>query len=309
MRLYHGVKPFIRTKTTHHLKFNLISIRLFHSSTSTMAVPVHKIAQEGFGTGTNELYDRARPSYQSVVLSHIRKTVRGSQPLNIVELGAGTGIFTRALFAHPEWKDSVAHLRAVEPSEGMRDVFVKTVQDSRASAVEGTFEHTNVEDGWADLVVIAQAFHWCPDYDKASAEFARILKPNGIVVLVWNLEDREGAQWVAQLRDTYEKFENGTPQFRLDLWRATFTTPSYTANFEPPKEEKWKWTLQATRDLVVDRVSSKSYVAILPDATKEQVQKDVKTIVDRGDGLVWVEKEKGVFEWPYYTLAVTWNKK
>jgi hypothetical protein len=61
----------------------------------------------------------------------------------------------------------------------------------------------------ADLVVVAQvrsssyrtidtrqkpsafqAFHWCPDYDAAAAEFARILKPGGIVALIWNLEDR-----------------------------------------------------------------------------------------------------------------------
>ena len=35
-----------------------------------------------------------------------------------------------------------------------------------------------------------KAFHWCPDHDKASREFARALKPNGILVLIWNLEDR-----------------------------------------------------------------------------------------------------------------------
>lgn len=275
----------------------------------TTTTPVHRIAQEGFGTGTNELYDRARPSYQPIVLSHIRKVVRGSAPVNIVEIGSGTGIFTRALFAHPEWRESIGELRAVEPSEGMRSVFSKTVLDPRATAVEGTFDHTNVEDGWADLVVIAQAYHWCPDYDKASAEFARILKPKGVVVLVWNLEDREGAPWVAQLRDTYERFENGTPQFRLNLWRATFTAPSYTSNFEIAKEDLWKWTLHATRNLVIDRVASKSYVAILPDEQKEEVKKDVGKIVDRGDGLVWVDKDQGVFEYPYYTLAVVWRKR
>ncbi len=39
----------------------------------------------------------------------------------------------------------------------MRDVFVKTVQDDRVSVREGTFDTTNIDDGWADLVVIAQA--------------------------------------------------------------------------------------------------------------------------------------------------------
>ena len=72
----------------------------------------------------------------------------------------------------------------------MREVFTKTIQDERVTAEEGTFNTTNVEDGWADLVVIAQAYHWCPDYSKAAEEFSRILKPNGIVALIWNLEDR-----------------------------------------------------------------------------------------------------------------------
>jgi SAM-dependent methyltransferase len=35
-----------------------------------------------------------------------------------------------------------------------------------------------------------QAFHWCPDFARASAEFGRILKPGGVLALIWNLEDR-----------------------------------------------------------------------------------------------------------------------
>jgi hypothetical protein len=50
----------------------------------------------------------------------------------------------------------VGQLKAIEPSEGMRDVFSKTVQDARVTAAEGSFDNTGVEDGWADLVVIAQ---------------------------------------------------------------------------------------------------------------------------------------------------------
>jgi len=87
-------------------------------------------------------------------------------------------------------------------------VFSRTVpQDGRISIAEGYFDAVKVEDGWADLVVIAQvrignidkrvvflisfqAFHWCPDYDAAAAEFSRILKPTGSVALIWNLEDR-----------------------------------------------------------------------------------------------------------------------
>ena len=46
----------------------------------------------------------------------------------------------------------------------MREQFSKTITDPRVSVAEGTFEATGVEDGWADLVVIAQVsrrFPWC----------------------------------------------------------------------------------------------------------------------------------------------------
>ncbi|OBZ75599.1 putative methyltransferase-like C25B8.10 [Grifola frondosa] len=284
-----------------------VSFKLRHKS--TMAAVVHNIAKVGFGTGTNELYDCARPSYQSNALSHIRNAIKSSGPLNVVEIGAGTGIFTRALLTHPEWSSSVKQLRAIEPSEGMRDVFAKSVTDARVSIAEGTFDSTGVEDGWADLVVIAQAFHWCPDYNKASAEFARILKPDGIVAFIWNLDDRNGAPWVAQLRDRIELHEAGTPQFRLGLWRATFSTPNYTALFQPPEENAWDYVLPGTRDIVVDRAHSRSFITVLSPEQKQSLTSDIDGILQRKEGLVWIDEAKGIFEYPYNTFLVIARKK
>ncbi|KAI0807512.1 S-adenosyl-L-methionine-dependent methyltransferase [Fomes fomentarius] len=274
-----------------------------------MSSTVHHLAKQGFGTGTNELYDRVRPSYQPNALAHIRQAVKASSPLNVVEIGAGTGIFTRALLAHPDWADAIKELRAVEPSAGMRDVFSKTVTDPRVSVRDGTFDTTGVEDGWADLIIIAQAFHWCPDYDKASAEFARALKPGGIVAFIWNLEDRNRAGWVAQLRDRIEQHESGSPQFRLGLWRATFSTPSYQALFHPPEEDVWDYVLTGTRDIVVERAQSKSYIAVLSSEDKQKVVNDLDAILQREDGLTWIDQTKGVFEYPYQTFLVVSKKK
>ncbi|TBU65751.1 S-adenosyl-L-methionine-dependent methyltransferase [Dichomitus squalens] len=274
-----------------------------------MSAKVHTLAQAGFGAGTNELYDRARPSYKPSAIAHIRKAVQTSGPLNIVELGAGTGIFTRALLAHPDWTHAVNELRAVEPSAGMREQFTKTVTDPRVSIREGTFDETGIEDGWADLIVIAQAYHWCPDYNKAAVEFARVLKQGGVVALIWNLEDRDRSAWVAQLRDRYESHESGTPQFRLGLWRATFSTPGYQANFEPPEEEVFEFVLEGTRDIVVNRACSKSYIAILPPDEKQKVIDDIDSVLKQKDILKWIDEDKGIFEYPYTTTVVLWRKK
>ncbi|KZV64925.1 S-adenosyl-L-methionine-dependent methyltransferase [Peniophora sp. CONT] len=274
-----------------------------------MSTPVHQMAATGFGTGTNELYDRARPSYRPEAIAHIRSAIPAEQA-DIIELGSGTGIFTRALLAHPSWSSSVKSLVAVEPSEGMRAQFAKTVKDERVSQREGFFNDVGGADGSVDAVIIAQAFHWAhPNYDASAREFARVLKPGGVLALIWNLEDREAAGWVAQLRDAYEQHEKGAPQFRLGLWRALYDTDGYKENFVAPEEETWAYALEGSLDIVRDRAQSKSYVAVLDKETKAEVVKKIEEIVEKGDGLKWVDKEKGIFEYPYKTLVVIARKK
>jgi nuclear pore complex protein Nup133 len=75
----------------------------------------------------------------------------------------------------------------------MRKVFSDRTKDPRVSTAEGFFDHVPVEDHWADVIIIAQAFHWCPDYEKAAQEFNRVLKSGGTLAMIWNLEDRYGA--------------------------------------------------------------------------------------------------------------------
>lgn len=135
------------------------------------------------------------------------------------------------------------------------------------------------------------------------------MKPNGIVAFVWNLEDRDKARWVAQLRDRIEQHEQGTPQFRLLLWRQTFDTPSYKKFFLPQIEKIWPYTLETTLEKTVDRASSKSYVVVLPEDAKAEVRKDVASIIEKGEDKVWIDEQKGSFEYPYKCYVVIAQKK
>jgi hypothetical protein len=136
-----------------------------------------------------------------------------------------------------------------------------------------------------------------------------VLKPGGVVAFVWNLEDRDRARWVAQLRDRVEQHEAGTPQFRLGLWRAAFETQEYPRLFEPQEEREWPYSIPGTVDIAINRACSKSYIAVLPSPEQAQVKSDVKNIVERGDNMVWMDKENGVFEYPYRTYIVISRKK
>jgi Methyltransferase domain len=80
-------------------------------------------------------------------------------------IGAGTGIFTRALLGQ-KWSADVKEIKAVEPSSGMREIFSKTVSSDRVtiSLSEGTFDTTGIEDQWGDLIVIAQVASFHAEY-------------------------------------------------------------------------------------------------------------------------------------------------
>ncbi|KAG8691205.1 hypothetical protein FRC11_005904 [Ceratobasidium sp. 423] len=269
---------------------------------------IHDVAKVGFASGTNDHYDKARPSYPEQALAALYTSIpRTDGPLKIAELGSGTGLFTRALLNHPTFGQAVGELRAIEPSEGMRETFNKQTKDSRVTCLAGDFLQTGVENGWADLVVIAQAFHWCPDYDKAAAEFARILKPKGVVAFIWNLEDRERSPWVAKIRDLIEPYEQGSPQFRLGLWKVVFDTPSYKANFQAPETKVWDYGVPTTIQGVHDRAFSKSYIAVLQPPESDKVHQGIDKIMGTAEK-DWIDEKEGVFKYSYETFLVIMRK-
>jgi hypothetical protein len=74
-------------------------------------------------------------------------------------------------------------------------------------------------------------------------------------------------------------------------------------------EKIWRYTLETTLESTVDRACSKSYIAILPDDEKAAVRKDVAAIVTEGEDKVWIDEQKGTFEYPYKGYVVIAQKK
>lgn len=111
------------------------------------------------------------------------------------------------------------------------------------------------------------------------------------------------------MRNQIEQFEQGTPQFRLGLWRAVFETQSFQNLFLPQKEQSWSYSLVGSLDVVTARAMSKSYVAVQPEDIKAKTKVDITEIVQRGDEKQWIDKDKGLFEYPYRTLVVVFQRK
>lgn len=217
-----------------------------------------------------ELYARARPSYPDVVVEKVVKSPSSNEPLNIVELGAGTGIATKVIIeacSGPSAHARLASYTALDASSAMMEALERSLMQApdglvpklKQSGLLGadvttdtgvaTFEDFNSAQrftGQVDLILIAQAWHWCQDWDKALCNFAKALKPGGTLALLWNLEDKDAgevqcarlngaaladpiitplpslhvllshslvaAPWVRNAREEFEKYEGDFPQ-------------------------------------------------------------------------------------------------
>ena len=132
-------------------------------------------------------YVRYRPGYPGALVAWLAAEAGLGETAHVVDVGSGTGIFTRRLLAALDGLGAGpgARVTGIEPNRAMRAAAEKVTRDARFDSRDGSAEATGLPDATADLVVAAQAFHWF-DPPRARVEFARILKPGGIVSLVWN---------------------------------------------------------------------------------------------------------------------------
>jgi SAM-dependent methyltransferase len=151
------------------------------------------MSEDSTGRFTDRVADyvKYRPTYPREVVTFVHAECGIAPDALVADIGAGTGIATRLFLeaGHP--------VVAVEPNDAMRaaaDAWLSGFD--RYRSVAGTAEATTLDAASVDLVIAAQAFHWF-DRKEARREFARILKPRGAIVLLWNSRLPEGSAFLA----------------------------------------------------------------------------------------------------------------
>ncbi len=192
-------------------------------------------------------YERGRPGYPPAAIAWLL----GSQPLEVLDLGAGTGKLTGALLAAGH------RVVAVEPLSEMRAILAAAHPE--AQVLEGVAERLPLPDGCVDAVVAGAAFHWF-DHDVAQHQITRVLRAPGVLGMLGNGFDTS-LPWVAKLREIL-----GQPALeRPGHWPEPQRLEQRFADVQD-KEFAHEQTVDCAT--LRDLASSRSSLAILPPAER-----------------------------------------
>jgi ubiquinone/menaquinone biosynthesis C-methylase UbiE len=233
------------------------------------------VGDEQFATAFEDAaqeYERGRPGYPSEAIDSLVRELHLDRLSVVVDLAAGTGKLTRDL---TQRFDEVI---AIEPLAAMREQLARAAPAARA--LEGTAERIPLADASADAVFVAQAFHWF-DGRRALDEVARVLKPGGGLALLWNTtpwERREGP-WFTQLDDLVERRRadlSAMRRHRSGKWREGFDGER---RFEPLRAATFDNPQRLTPDEFLANLASRSYIARLDPAAREQLLGEVSDLL------------------------------
>ncbi|GAA1327343.1 class I SAM-dependent methyltransferase [Brachybacterium rhamnosum] len=201
-------------------------------------------------TRTGADYDRLRPAYPEAALDAILAALPAAvERRTAVDLGAGTGKLSAALAARG------LVVTAVDPAASMLDA----LRDPGVERVVGTAEATGLPDACADLVTAAQAWHWF-EADAASAEVLRLLRPGGVLALLWNTLDVQ-IPWVHRYSRIMHAGDVQRDDFAPPVAGGLALAERVVVRWEDP---------MATPDLV-DLARTRSYVITAEEERREKV--------------------------------------
>jgi SAM-dependent methyltransferase len=192
----------------------------------------------------------------------------------VLDLGAGTGKLTRLLV------EAFERVAAVEPADAMRRLLADRCP--KADVLAGSAETIPLADGSVDAVFAAESFHWF-DGERALAEIARVLRPAGALVLLWNLPAAPTEPSIAAAEEFLLRRAPARTEFGadpLDLNAAPYESgawrPPLAASAFAELHETWLPNPQTLdRDGLVAFFASMGWIGDLPDSERLPLLEEV----------------------------------
>jgi SAM-dependent methyltransferase len=230
----------------------------------------------GLSSHWHDDYERGRPGYPR----DATRVVDLPRAADVVEIAVGTGKLTRLLLDH------FTRVLAVEPDPEMRLRF--TVLCPTATLVGGTAEQLPLADSSTDAVFIAEAFHWFA-HERALVEIARVLRPGGALVLLWNRPTGSPEPPITAVEALLEPTWPANVQMPLDLdpqrmphardWPDAFAR----STFEPLDEATFANPHRVDRDGLVAYFGSMGWISTLPERERTELLDEVRSRLTADD--------------------------
>ncbi len=161
-----------------------------------------------------ENYVRYRPGYPPEILELLKEQVGLAKGAVVADVGSGTGISSEWLLK------AGAVVFGVEPNREMRQAAERLLEGYPGfHSVDGKASATTLDPESMDFIVAAQAFHWFGT-PETRAEFSRILRPGGHIVLMWNERKLEATPFLREYEALLQQFGTDYAAVRHELVNA-----------------------------------------------------------------------------------------
>lgn len=247
------------------------------SVTNMHTSAMHTSARQGFSSEA-DTYARARPAYGAATLDALDALV-GRGPGWVGDVGAGTGALSGLLAARGH------EVAAVEPLAAM--LARCPAGPGGPSRLQATAQALPFRDGALRAVTVATAFHWFST-DEALDELRRCVRASGTLVLLWNDRDNR-VDWVRRYTELVDAYMDDEPRFKHMRWRQVVDAHD---GWQEVAYQAYPNPTPTSRQGVVDRIFSTSFIAALPPEPAAEVRARAEALVaDLPDA----------FDYPYIT--------
>jgi SAM-dependent methyltransferase len=235
-----------------------------------------------------EDYVKYRPGYPKDILNYLSADFGLSSEKIIADIGSGTGISTEMFLIEGY------NVFAVEPNKEMRDKATELLGHYPLyHEVDGTAEATTLEDSSMDAIIAGQAFHWFQP-EQTKHEFSRILKKDGIVVLIWN-ERLTASEFEIKYDELIIKY--GKDYVQVD--HRNISADRIEAFFNPAPFEYKVFANKQVFDFdgLKGRLLSSSYMPSANEEGYEEMLADLKILFDQyqEDGMITINYDTKVY--------------
>ena len=228
-------------------------------------------------------YEAGRPEYPREAVEWLLAPARReAHALRVADVGAGTGKLTRTIV------ELGADVVAVDPDPQMLAALRANVHG--VPTFVGSAERMPLPGASVDALLLGQAWHWV-DPSSAAVEAGRVLRPGGVLGLVWNIRDES---------DAFARALTAVMRASEAERLIAEGGPVVGEPFGALERRTWTWVRTMGRAELMDMVASRSYVITAAPEDRDRILAEVGSLFAQHRRL----QEGGeVVDLPYRTEA------